>query len=232
MAVIQNYIVEDKEERDNSLDDSKRPKIIHEEKSSQGDSYQMLNASQTSLLRKEKLFTPILQQQKDRGVNGKNSGRASTKNLNEDTMQTQANVQNLPIIQKHQQVNPNISLNSSIQSNHLPVSIQTKTMPAQIEDLTTPVEQTSEPFTPMDTELITPIGELQGLNCEEWELSQQDLEQIAIIYDKIRHLFKYELQFTSQRSSVDQDQQLAQDFDEQLTEVMNTLNQKLQDSQI
>ena len=35
-------------------------------------------------------------------------------------------------------------------------------------------------------DIITPINKLNLLNCQETDLSSNDLESIAIVYDKIR----------------------------------------------
>lgn len=37
---------------------------------------------------------------------------------------------------------------------------------------------------------VTPLEMLEPLDCDEQELSSRDLESIAILYDKIRQLYR------------------------------------------
>ena len=54
------------------------------------------------------------------------------------------------------------------------------------------------------------------LNVDEYDLSSSDLESIAILYDKIRQLFRSKTQMISTRSEEREynDMELAKDFDD------------------
>lgn len=69
---------------------------------------------------------------------------------------------------------------------------------------------------------MTPVKEVSPLDVNENELSSTDLESIAILYDKIRQLFrnKNELMVLSPEEREHHDSELARDFDLHLTDVM------------
>lgn len=48
----------------------------------------------------------------------------------------------------------------------------------------------SVPFISSSHALISPVRSMRPLNVEEVELSSADLESIAVLYDKVRQLFR------------------------------------------
>lgn len=76
---------------------------------------------------------------------------------------------------------------------------------------------------------LTPIEGINPLDVDENDLSSSDLESIAILYDKIRQLFrnKNELIALSHEEREHHDMELARDFDLHLTDVMGQLNSSL-----
>ena len=78
--------------------------------------------------------------------------------------------------------------------------IETEIYAAKVEDLTTPQMASSVP------ELISPITKLADLDVSESELTSSDLESIAIVYDKIRNLFRSSLPVGSDLQSFEDQQ--------------------------
>ena len=80
------------------------------------------------------------------------------------------------------------------------------------------------------------------MNLEETSLNSTELESIAIIFDKVRALFKYREFLKFPKSQIEKyqadiqvaqhkvDEELASDFDHSLTNHMTDLNQKLEKS--
>jgi len=76
---------------------------------------------------------------------------------------------------------------------------------------------------------LSPVQAMNPLNVNESELTSADLESIAILYDKIRQLFRNKGAFLTMNNDEreNKDMELAKDFDNNLTEVMSSLNQNL-----
>lgn len=62
-----------------------------------------------------------------------------------------------------------------------------KNGPMIMSDATSPK---SVPYISSSHALISPVRSMRPLNVEEVELSSADLESIAILYDKVRQLFR------------------------------------------
>jgi hypothetical protein len=68
------------------------------------------------------------------------------------------------------------------------IIIDTENIPPPIEDLTSPNNDVGEHD--LVNKKIEPMVVLNPINTSELELSSTDLESIAIVYDKIRQIFK------------------------------------------
>ena len=84
--------------------------------------------------------------------------------------------------------------------------IETDKLPPPIEDLTSPINED------LVNKVIEPMSLLNPINTSELELSSIDLESIAIIYDKIRQIFKQFIIFVYLRDTQEDHLQNAADI--------------------
>lgn len=68
--------------------------------------------------------------------------------------------------------------------------IETEKLPPPIEDLTSPNNDIIGGEYDLVNKQIEPMDQLNLINTSELELSSTDLESVAIIYDKVRQIFK------------------------------------------